>query len=327
METPAKRAERFLKELFARFLKTPLPIPTAIALAAGVYALVLMFAGTFCLSGLITPLALLGFLWKFGLKGVKKLLIVGAVACLAFAGVWTAYYTHFYQHVDQERARSSDNILFNGTVSPMFGGKGDTYTYSIQIRLPSMDTPVEQVNVTTASVGFPYSPSENHSMTLVSIDEANNTLFYEYRTTVEKPINQFMFWARVNGTMLVGTEHRDGREYVLIGPVFTDPWSVALALLPISFIQVFVSVYPIYALLLLMIWWTRRARKMRVEAYERALAEREKELKGVSKDEGKLPSLAKAAGAEGDEGFVCSECGADVPADATVCPKCGEKFE
>jgi ribosomal protein L40E len=28
-----------------------------------------------------------------------------------------------------------------------------------------------------------------------------------------------------------------------------------------------------------------------------------------------------------DEKFVCSECGAEVPADADKCPGCGEKFD
>jgi ribosomal protein L40E len=32
-------------------------------------------------------------------------------------------------------------------------------------------------------------------------------------------------------------------------------------------------------------------------------------------------------GLEKEEGFVCSECGADVPAEAKACPKCGEKFD
>jgi rubrerythrin len=66
---------------------------------------------------------------------------------------------------------------------------------------------------------------------------------------------------------------------------------------------------------------------MRTEAYEKAVAEREKEREGVGKDETKVPSLSKAMGLETDEGFVCSECGADVPAEAKVCPKCGEKFD
>jgi ribosomal protein L40E len=65
---------------------------------------------------------------------------------------------------------------------------------------------------------------------------------------------------------------------------------------------------------------------MRVNAYEKAVSEREKEQEGVPKDEKKVPSLAKAMGLE-KESFVCSECGSDVPGDATVCPKCGEKFD
>jgi transcription initiation factor IIE alpha subunit len=86
-------------------------------------------------------------------------------------------------------------------------------------------------------------------------------------------------------------------------------------------------VFPIFALLLLMVWWTKRARRMRVEAFEKAVAEREKETKDVPKVETKV-SLARAMGTDKAEGgFVCSECGADVPADAKVCPKCGEKFD
>ena len=56
--------------------------------------------------------------------------------------------------------------------------------------------------------------------------------------------------------------------------------------------------------------------------------ETEKEKKKAEEGkEAKVPSLAKAMGLEKEETFVCSECGADVPADATVCPKCGEKFD
>lgn len=327
MVTPAKRAEKYLKELFEKFMKTSLPIPTAVALSAGVYALVLMFAESFCLSGLITPLLMLGIFWKFGIKDVKRLLVIGAVACLAFSGVWTVYFTGFYQHIDQDMARSSDNVLFNGTVTPLFGGKDTVYTYSLEIRLPNSSTPVEQVSVDTASVGFPFAEAKNQSMTLVSHNASTNTSYYEFQTTISKPINQYFFWAKVNNTWFVGTEHKEGQEYVLIGPVFTNSWAVAGSLAPISLIQAFIAVFPIYALLLLMVWWTRRARRMRVEAYERAVVEREQETKDVPKDEGKVPSLAKATGVEKGEGFVCSECGADVPADATVCPKCGEKFD
>ncbi len=327
METPAKRVEAYLKGLFVKFLKTPLPIPTAIALSAGVYALVLLFAGSFCLGGIITPLFMLGVFWKFGVKDVKRLLIAGAAACLAFAAVWTVYFTDFYQHVEQDKAMSADGVLVNGTVTPQFGTADTTYIYSLEVRLSSNNTTVEQVSVDTASVGFPFAGSVNYSMTLVSEDLVNNTHYYEYSTGVSKPINQYIFWAKVNSTWLVATEHTDDGEFVLIGPVYTDTWSVAGSLIPISFIQTFVAVYPIYGLLLLMVWWTRRARKMRVEAYERAIAEREKEVKDIPKEEAKVPSAAKAAGVERVEGFVCSECGADVPADATVCPKCGEKFD
>jgi ribosomal protein L40E len=65
-----------------------------------------------------------------------------------------------------------------------------------------------------------------------------------------------------------------------------------------------------------------------VEAYEKALEERSKEKDGIPETRAKVPSLAEAMGkGTSGEGFVCSECGADVPAEAKRCPKCGERFD
>src|SRR5512137_2881594 len=101
METPAQRFQKYLKEQFDKFVKTPFAVPAVIAMTAGVYALVLMYAGSFCLGGLVTPLFMLGMLWQFGVKGVKKLLIVGAVTCLALSGIWNYYSVDYYQHIDR----------------------------------------------------------------------------------------------------------------------------------------------------------------------------------------------------------------------------------
>jgi hypothetical protein len=156
-------------------------------------------------------------------------------------------------------------------------------------------------------------------MTPIHNADPNSTaISYYLETEVVNPMSVFYFGTPINGSW----------TYVgALGPVAGDFGGLIAWLSPTAFVSTFASVYPIFALLLLMVWWTRRARRMRTEAYEKAVAEREKEREGVGKDETKVPSLSKAMGLETDEGFVCSECGADVPAEAKVCPKCGEKFD
>ena len=337
METPAQRMMKYLSELLAKFSKTPYVIPAGIAIATGVYALVLIYAGTFCLSGLIAPVALLGIMWQFGVKGVKKLLIIGAVSCLAFSGVWAWYYTDYYQHVDPATATSTETVVSNnitvpmmadGKVTPLFGTSSTVFNFTVTFNLPDNSTtwPIENVSVAIANIDFPSARSHNYSMLRIAPTD-NKTVHYYYSSTVSRPINQFIFWANVSNTWIIATEHREGTEYAMNGPIHEDSYAVAVPLIPVGVMQVFVSFYPIYALILLMIWWTRRARKMRVEAYEKAISEKEKETKDIPKEDTKVPSLAKAMGLEKGEDFVCSECGADVPAEAKVCPKCGEKFD
>jgi ribosomal protein L40E len=347
METPAQRLQKYLKGLFDKFVKTPYAIPAGIAIATGVYALVLLYANTFCLGGLIAPLVLLGIMWQFGVKGVKKLLIIGAVSCLVFAGVTVWYSVDYYQHVEQRVATSTETVVSNnqtvslmvdGTVDPLFGTSSTVYNFTVSFNLPDNGTStIKDVNLVIESVALP-SVSNNYTM-LQAPSENNKIALYYYNNTVSNPVSRFIFYAnvsdswklspswKVNYSWIVATDHRDGAEYLLFGPVYKDSFAVLVPLIPLGLLQVFTSFYPIYILLLVMIWWTRRARRMRVEAYERAISDKEKETKDVRKEEAKVPSLAKAMGLEKEEGFVCSECGADVPADAKKCPKCGEKFD
>ena len=329
MDTPAKRVEAYLKGLFQEFKKTPLPIPVGIALSAGVYALVLIYAGTFCLGGVITPLFMLGIMWQLGVKGIKKLLMIGIVACIVFSGVWLVYFTNFYQNVEPKVAASQNGILSDGKVTPLFGDSSTRFNYTLTIHLPDANTSVGEVSVATGSVSFPSAGAHNYTMLLDSASSNATVLHYYYNTTVANSINQYYFWAKVNGTWNIGDELLDdGTELAIDGPIYESTSAIMAPLAPISLVQSFVGVYPFYALLLLMIWWTRRARKMRVEAYEKALEERAKEKEGIPQERAKVPSLAEAMGKETSrEGFVCSECGSDVPAEAKSCPKCGEKFD
>jgi rubrerythrin len=77
-----------------------------------------------------------------------------------------------------------------------------------------------------------------------------------------------------------------------------------------------------------MVWWMRRARRLREDSVKRFEEKRREVEAKVPKDDTKVPSLQRAMGLEPEPStFVCSDCGADVPAEARKCPVCGEKFE
>ena len=137
----------------------------------------------------------------------------------------------------------------------------------------------------------------------------------------------YVFWANVSGTWYIAADYSTGQAMWLLGPMSKDTNAILGLILPISLFQTFASVFPLYALIVVMIWWTRRTRKMRKDQMEKWEAERAKEEAKKPKEDAKVSLQRKAMGLDDEGSFVCSECGADVPAAATVCPKCGEKFE
>ncbi len=338
MPTPADNFLKYLKEQLAKFEKSPLMIPVVIAIAAGVEFLTLTFAPTFCLSGLIAPLVLLGLLWRFNVKKVLRLLEIGAIACAVFSGVWILVFTDSYQHITPGVAVSEDGTtLTEGMLTPLYGDTQTTFHYTLTVRLNNTTVPVRDINVMIGSVGFPASTTINYTMTEI-FREVNKSVgtktytfvHYDFNTTLSTPINQYVFWANVDNGWFVAADYSQPQAQWLLGPVSKDTAAVAGAFTPIGFFQIFTQNFPVYALILLMIWWTRRARRMREEQYKKWEEERSKEEAKVPTEKGKVESkvnLREAMGMETGGGFVCSECGADVPADATVCPKCGEKFE
>lgn len=335
-ETAAQRLQRQLKEQIEKFKKTPFVIPVAIALSAALFFLVTAYAGTNCLAPLLPPLALLGLLWYFDIRTAKKMLLIGVVASLVFVGIWVYVVAGLYENVEHAVATSEDAMtLTNGTISPLKGNAQTTYYYNITVRNGSTEPlTANSVKVVIVPVSYPAKPLENHTMKLVGnlttgADSGITFWFgnYSFNTTIPNPINSYYFLAEVDQTWVLGADYSSGAAVRLVGPIFQDTGAVASALMLFGVVQIFASTFPIYAIMVLMIWWTRRARRMREDQMKKWQEEREKEeAKEPVKGKAKPPSLQKAMGLD-EETFVCSECGADVPADATVCPKCGEKFE
>jgi len=324
MPTPAQKLEQYFKALFAKFAKTPFAIPAAVAVCTLVYFLVVTYAGSFCLAPMITPLLLLGLLWSLNVRSVKKLGIIALVAGIPLSAVMVVHFVDFFQHVDPVTAVDEGGNM-SGTVTPLYGGSDTDFVFNLGIKGNSSQ--ISDVSVYIYQLGFPSSVTDNYSMTLASGNSTYSN--YTYVTKLPNPVNQFVFWANISGDWSIAGE-LDNLDQILYvqGPIYKDSWAVATPLIPYSISSTYLQNLLPFGFILVMVWWIRRARRQRAKQLAQWEAEQAKEKAEVPKEQKRVqvPSLDRAMGKE-PEGFVCSECGADVPADATSCPKCGEKFD
>jgi hypothetical protein len=331
---PAERIKRIVDDLFAKFKKTPYTAPVAIAITALVYYLMLSYIPGSCWIGLIPSLLLFGMLWQFEIRRVRKMLMYGLVCAVAIMTISTVFFVHSFQTVEPAVARSpGDNpVLYNGTVTPDSGGKTTLFTYSITVRLPEAGINVTDVRVNITSI----SSSRNETMVVVGENPVLNETYYSYTTTLSEAINQYHFVAIVNDSWVRASDYYEDDQIPIVGPIFSDPLAIAVPIIKyVSLYQAFLQFFPIFAILSGMVWWMRRARRMREDAVKRWEDKRKEVEAKVPEDKKKIattasstPSLERAMGLEPEpETFVCSDCGADVPAEAKSCPVCGEKFE
>ena len=318
-------------------MKTSILIRTVFALAviAGLYAVFMLAAPFHCLINLIVPLVFIGVLWKLKIQSIKHLLIIGLLGALVITGLYADFATRYYLDLPEQEAESENGDLYDGMVTPVYGTSDTLYNFTITVRLPNSTSEVTNMTVVVGDLRFYGGEGHNHTMVLIDqyLNENNQTIArYCNVTTVPHPLNLFVFWVNIDGEWYIaGNQNPSPKSplptYGIEGPAYQDYATIFGIMVPFGLYAGLVNMYIVFAILVLMVWWLKKARKMRMDSYDRAVTEGEKEKAGVKKDEAKVPSLAKAMGVPGEDSFVCSECGADVPAEAKVCPKCGEKFE
>ncbi|MDQ1372068.1 MAG: Zinc ribbon protein [Candidatus Thermoplasmatota archaeon] len=312
-------------DLFEKLKKKPVfAIPAGAALVGLVYLLLLTYAAGSCLVTMLPAFIMLGVFWFFGVKRGRFLLLAGLVGCAVLMLVSTYFFVGMYTNLEPATATSDDDamVIRDGVVTPFEGDAQTAFNFTLSVYV---NESVAIGDVKVLIVDMVYGDIRNETMLA---GPRNDTLAqYYYTTTVSNPINGYFFWVNVSGTWYLAADHEEGAEVTATGPMHTDTLEITLLILYLSAIQSFVQYFVIYALIVGMIWWTRRARRMREKQMDKWEAKRKEEEAKTPKDDAKVPSLAKAMGLEADDSFVCSECGADVPGDATECPKCGEKFE
>ncbi len=331
---PADWLIKLIKEQYSNFKKTKYTAPVAIGITAIIHYLMLTYMLGSCWLGLLPPLIMFGLMWNFDIKRVRKLLVYGFIGCTLLLVISTVFLVSMFQAIEPIAARSAeaDPILYDGYVDPMNGDTSTLFTYSITAKLTNESWNISEMRVLIRWVDG----DRNESMTLAGSNASSMEHYYVYQTTISEPYNVYEFRANISGmdanyTWIQATDYDEaGQRLYILGPISSDPWSIGLWVLRyITVLQTYTQFFPIYAIICGMVWWIRRARRMR----EKALQEWEKkrqemEVKAPVDDTRGTPSMARAMGLEKEpETFVCSECGADVPADAKTCQSCGEKFD
>ena len=313
------------KDLLEKFKKKPvLTIPAGAGLIGLVYYALLNFAMGSCLVTMLPPFVMLAVFWLLDVKRGRMLLLAGALGATVMLLVSTFFFLGVYASVEPTTAYSTDSaqLLRDGTVTPFDGDSQTAFNFTLSVYV---NESVEIHDAKVLIIDMVYGDIRNETM--LPGDRNETFAQYYYTTTVSDPINGFVFWVNVSGTWHLASDHDELADIAATGPMHADTLELTKLVLYLSAIQSYLQFYGIYALLVGMIWWTRRARRVREKQLEKWEIKRKEEEAKAPKDEAKVPSLSKAMGLEADDSFVCSECGADVPADAAECPKCGEKFE
>jgi len=299
-----------LKKSFDEFRKKKYAIWVGMALTTIICIILLTtLLAYFCFMALAIALLAYGIPYFFGLRSKKKLAIFGLVLFLILGiALGTSSYMRYDGHPG-DVVSSQDNVMVNGTVTPYRGTSLTTYQFSVEL---VGGTPSSQVRVNITDL-MSTLPSLNLSMTPQS--PVSGGYRYVANTTVWEGLFAYNFLV-YNGTW-TATSYGYGPLSMETGRFFTQ-------LLSSGIMGVFLNIAILFFLFLILSWWME-AFKVRREKLQKEAAEK-KSKDGKTAEEGK-GEPAKPGKGKTVEKFVCSECGADVPADAKKCPQCGEPFE
>jgi len=293
------------KNPLERFKETKWAIPIVLILTAVVTCVILLTTYYMCFSYAIVAVLAFGIPYYFGFKDMKKLAIFGLVLFI-FLGLAFGVYSYYeWKGFEGESVESGDGLLVNGTMTALgdnnfqyivylTGGNG---TELVSVSLMNQWGTVEGFNLTMEPWGSPTSEGQR----------------FVRNTTLEKDLYFYFFATNKNGEW----EH----TYAGLGPINISDEDFLVNIVFSRLILVLLNIALLYFILLGLVWWTQSSRKK----YERMQQERGKLGPPEPEEVEKVEKIGERARVE--EKFVCSECGAEVPASAGECPQCGESFE
>jgi len=265
--------------------------------------------------------------YYMGIKRFRQIVITGLVLMLVFAFIFDASYTNYLYTVplsviqDQSLNNTPGYFFGHGGVSPRSGSSSTSFSFTIQFYHPSDSALNYSVYLDLHPVLVSSKPL-NQSLTAVS----NRTLpsgevltSYVYNHSIGADNVYIMqYEANVSGKWIFSS--------VSVGlSTSTETNTYTLLIYP-SIILMLLSVATLYFGIALIVLLFRQSRQRRERAASYAFtSSREESDRRRTSSTGQKP--ARQGSKVKEEKYVCSSCGASVPADATVCPSCGEKFD
>lgn len=287
-----------LKEWFEDFKKKKYAVPAGLLLTAIVTCAVLLTTYYMCFSYAAVSVLAFGIPYYFGLKSIKKLAIFG-LALFLFLGLAFGVYSFYeWKGVEGKPVGSESGLLVNGTMTKL---DPDMFQYSVFIVGGNGS---EEVHVVTESQ---WTESIKYNNTLIPWGPPTALgQLYVNNTTLPKGVYFYYFELNTGSEWL--------RSEYGMGPINVSDGDFLSAMLLSRILLVFLNIALLYYILLGLVYWSKSSRK------------RYEELR-KDKEEKTMPGKKEDESGQVEEKFVCSECGAEVPPDATECPQCGEPFE
>jgi ribosomal protein L40E/energy-coupling factor transporter transmembrane protein EcfT len=289
-----------LRESFEDFKKKRYAIPIGLLITAAVTCVVLITTYYMCFSYAVVAVRAVAIPYYFGLKEIKKLALFGLVLFLFLGIAFGVSSFYEWKGVEGDPVGSESGIMVNGTMTRMESG---IFQYSVFIVDGNGS---EEVYVITESQ-WAESISRNNTLVPLGSPSTNGQL-YVNNTTI--PEGVYYYYFAINDA----SGWKEG-DYG-IGPINVPDEEFLSSMLLSRVLLVYLNIAILYFILLGLIYWTRSSKKR--------YGQMKKEKEELSVPRKKLDESEEA---KMEEKFICSECGAEVPADAKMCPQCGEPFE
>ncbi|MEI6796876.1 MAG: zinc ribbon domain-containing protein [Methanomassiliicoccales archaeon] len=278
-------------------------VPVGMAITALLSLLLLLYTASWlCFAPILIALVMYFLPVFFGLKDKKKIAVFGIVLLLVLSIAYGVFQASALQSMTAPNMSSGDSVLTNGTVTPIISnGPGTPLNFTVQVK-DAISTSLVNVYLIQWPLG---GTLLNLSMNYVGPmpGSSNYSLYQLTVSNLSAGIYEFAYWTTATNKQIYSSASW--------GPVYADSGTVLTTSLYGGFLQVFIFTFiaPLFFVFLAMMWWMDRSR-----------VKMEEKMK-------KNPPMAPKAKPGEKEKFICSECGADVPAEANECPQCGEKFD
>jgi ribosomal protein L40E len=283
-----------LKSSFFKFRQRKYALYVGLLVTLAICSLLILFVNYFlCFGFLLIALAGYYIPYFFGMKSKKKLAVWGIVLILVMSLPYSLALMQGDKAAAADTIGGADGKLSDGKVIALDQGSG-SYQYSVL----APNGTYSQMNV---QVFDGWTGEEVLNETMGSQAAPGGTL-YTYNATTLTGTSEYIFY------FLASDGHNWTASDRGIGPIRASDSEIFVHWLPLVIVAMLIEVGMLFYLLLALNWMTERSKKR--------MADLQKTM--PKKEEGKVGK---------DEKFVCSECGAEVPMDATKCPQCGENFE